>query len=170
MFQHWQCRVITAILYLHTQGTSTDLNRFDFCGREIVYPKKSCCVNVPYGGPNRSRTCDLPLAGRMLSQLSYGPMVSKLNAYLGRVSGRSTPSNAAADNGCGAKKWNRTTNRSRMKRVLCQLSYLGILLVGEMGLEPICLAAEVFETSLYTYSTHSPKWCAYSAQNCLIYI
>ena len=26
----------------------------------------------------------------------------------------------------GAKKWVRTTDRPRMKRVLCQLSYLGI--------------------------------------------
>ena len=34
--QPWQGRIITAILYLHNQGTSTDLNRFDFCGREIV--------------------------------------------------------------------------------------------------------------------------------------
>ena len=58
-----------------------------------------------YGGPSGSRTHDLMLAGHVLSQLSYGPMVSKLNAYLGRVSGRSTPSNAAADNGCGTRKW-----------------------------------------------------------------
>lgn len=49
---------------------------------------------------------------------------------LTRLSGGSDALTICFDNpaylGNGTKKWNRTTNRSRMKRVLCQLSYPGI--------------------------------------------
>ena len=75
---------------------------FGFLLQRKFLSSRCCCVNVPYGGDSQIRTDDPLLAGQVLSQLSYTPRVN------------------------GAKKWNRTTNRSRMKRVLCRLSYLGI--------------------------------------------
>ena len=54
------------------------------------------------GGGYRDRTDDPLLAGQVLVPSELIPQIN------------------------GAKKWVRTTDRPRMKRMLCQLSYLGI--------------------------------------------